>query len=50
MTNIEKHAPGAFCWAELATADQNAAITFYSKIFGWSGNNVPMGPDGFYTI
>ena len=50
MPNIEKHAPGAFCWAELATTDQNAAINFYSKIFGWSANNMPMGPNDFYTI
>lgn len=50
MTTIEKHAPGAFCWAELATTEQNAAIAFYSKIFGWSANNMPMGPNDFYTI
>ena len=50
MTIIEKHAPGAFCWAELATTDQNAAIAFYSKIFGWAANNMPMGPNDFYTI
>src|SRR5260370_31276185 len=50
MPNIEKHAPGAFCWAELATTNQNAAIDFYSKIFGWSVHNMPMGPDDFYTI
>src|SRR5436189_5261595 len=50
MPNIEKHAPGAFCWAELATTDQNAAINFYSKIFGWSANNMPMGPNDCYTI
>jgi len=42
MPNIEKYALGAFCWAELATTDQNAAIDFYSKIFGWSANNMPM--------
>jgi predicted enzyme related to lactoylglutathione lyase len=50
MANIEKHAPGAFCWVELATSNQNAAIEFYSKIFGWSANNMPMGPNDFYTI
>src|SRR5437870_865317 len=50
MPNIEKHAPGAFCWVELATSDQAAAIDFYSKIFGWSANNMPMGPNDFYTI
>src|SRR5215470_15480920 len=50
MTTIEKHAPGAFCWVELATTDQNAAIQFYSEIFGWSADNMPMGPNDFYTI
>lgn len=50
MTNIDKHAPGSFCWVELATTDQTAAIDFYSRIFGWSANNMPMGPDDFYTI
>ena len=50
MTNIEKHAPGNFCWIELATTDQTAAINFYSKIFGWSANNMPIGPNDVYTI
>ena len=50
MTNIDKHAPGNFCWVELATTDQAAATDFYAKIFGWSANNIPMGPDGVYTI
>src|SRR5436189_6393943 len=50
MTNIEKPAPAAFCSDELATSDQAAAIDFYSKIFGWSANNMPMGPNDFYTI
>jgi uncharacterized protein len=50
MPNIQKHAPGDFCWVELATTDQTAAINFYSKIFGWSANNMPMGPNDVYTI
>ena len=50
MPDIEKHAPGAFCWIELATTDQPAAQAFYAKIFGWSARNLPMGPDDFYTI
>ena len=50
MANIEKHSPGSFCWIELATTDQTAATNFYAKIFGWSANNIPMGPDGVYTI
>jgi uncharacterized protein len=50
MPNITKHAPGNFCWVELATTDQTAAIAFYAKLFGWSANNMPMGGDDFYTI
>ena len=50
MPHIDKHAPGDFCWIELATTDQNAAIAFYSKLFGWQPSNMPMGPDSFYTI
>ena len=27
--------PGAFCWAELITGDQERAKTFYESLFGW---------------
>jgi predicted enzyme related to lactoylglutathione lyase len=50
MPQIEKHAPGNFCWIELATSDQNAAKAFYTSLFGWTVNEFPMGPDAFYTI
>jgi len=50
MANIEKHAPGEFCWVELATTDQAAAQAFYAQIFGWSAKNMPTGPDEVYTI
>ena len=49
-TNIEKHAPGAFCWIELATTNQAAAKDFYAKIFGWTSQDFPMGPNEVYTI
>lgn len=49
MPIVEKHAPGDFCWIELATTDQAAAKNFYSELFGWSANDVPMGPNDFYT-
>lgn len=48
--NIDKHKPGAFCWIELGTTDQNAAKEFYSSLFGWQANDMPMGPSGVYTI
>src|ERR1700690_3905689 len=50
MTNIDKHPAGAFCWIELGTSDQVAAKNFYGSIFGWTANDMPMGPDSFYTI
>ena len=50
MPHIEKHPPGAFCWIELATTDQNAAKSFYGKLFGWEVYDMPMGPNDFYTM
>lgn len=50
MAIIQRHAPGSFCWIELATTNQTAAIAFYSKLFGWAPHNMPIGPDDLYTI
>ena len=49
MPKIERHNPGAFCWFELGTTDQNAAKSFYTSLFGWSVTEYPMGPSGVYT-
>lgn len=46
MPTIDRHAPGAFCWFELATTDQPAAKQFYRSLFGWTANDFPVGPDG----
>jgi predicted enzyme related to lactoylglutathione lyase len=50
MPLVDKHAPGEFCWIELATTDQAAAKHFYTSLFGWSAEDMPMGPDEFYTM
>src|SRR5258706_9022601 len=50
MPTITQHAPGAFCWPELGTSDQNAAKKFYGGLFGWTFNDTPIGPDQVYTI
>jgi predicted enzyme related to lactoylglutathione lyase len=50
MTNIDKYNPGSFCWVELATTDQFAANSFYGALFGWGVNNIPMGPNDFYSM
>ena len=41
---------GAFCWFELIANDQEAAKAFYAALFGWTPNDIPVGPDGSYTI
>jgi uncharacterized protein len=50
MPTIDRHAPGSFCWFELATTDQAAAKQFYRSLFGWTSNDFPMGPSGAYTM
>lgn len=50
MPNIDHHAPGSFCWLELATTDQAAAKNFYTSLFGWTVTEFPMGPGAIYTI
>jgi hypothetical protein len=47
---VSKHTPGTFCWVELGATDQSAAKKFYTDLFGWGANDMPMGPDSFYTM
>jgi predicted enzyme related to lactoylglutathione lyase len=43
--------PGEFCWAELLTSDSEAAVKFYSELFGWKiVMEMDMGPMGTYRI
>src|SRR5262245_17223779 len=41
---------GSFCWIEVGTTDRLAAKNFYSKLFGWTAEDMPMGPDMTYTL
>ena len=50
MTTLESNKPGSFCWIELATTDQPAAKNFYQQLFGWTADDVPMGPGAVYTM
>jgi predicted enzyme related to lactoylglutathione lyase len=50
MPHIDKYPAGAFVWVELGTTDQAAAKNFYGSLFGWTANDMPMGPDDQYTI
>lgn len=44
------HAPGSFCWIELATTDGPGAKKFYGDLFGWEAHDSPVGPGMVYTI
>src|SRR5690606_27217788 len=47
---VQTHAPGTFCWIELGTTDQDAARTFYSTLFDWEPNELPMDDGTTYTM
>lgn len=39
--------PGTPCWVDLAAPDQQAAIDFYSSVFGWRGEIGPPETGGY---
>ena len=41
---------GAFCWNELWTPDEQAALAFYEKTFGYTHDSMDMGPQGTYYM
>jgi hypothetical protein len=50
MPEFKKHAPGAFCWAEVGTVKTARTKAFYSELFGWSYEDRPAGEFGVYTM
>jgi predicted enzyme related to lactoylglutathione lyase len=50
VAEFSSHIPGTFCWPELATTDQQAAVAYYRALFGWDVNEQPIGPDGVYSM
>ena len=46
------HPAGAFCWFECGSTDAAAAKDFYTRLFGWNAQDVPMPGDmeGHYTL
>ena len=47
MPERQSHAPGAFCWPEIATTDLKRAKEFYGELFGW---DIRATTGGFYNI
>ena len=49
MPEITEFKPGAPIWVDLGTSDVPAAVTFYTKLFGWEAQD--LGPEaGGYTM
>ncbi len=50
MGDRTEYAAGTFSWVDLSTPDQSAAKTFYSALFGWSTEDLPVGDGVVYTM
>ena len=48
MAERSGYTSGTFCWAELATNDQQAAKSFYGGLFGWDADDTPVDDTGSY--
>lgn len=42
--------PDTWSWNELMTRDIDAALAFYTEVFGWSYERMDMGPAGTYNV
>jgi predicted enzyme related to lactoylglutathione lyase len=42
--------PGAFTWNQLSTSDPEAAIAFYSELFGWTTEEVDGGDAPYWSF
>jgi uncharacterized protein len=50
MGERERYTPGTFCWADVGTADQEAAARFYGALFGWVPESLTNPAGGVYTM
>jgi predicted enzyme related to lactoylglutathione lyase len=50
MAERTSYTPGTFSWTDLSTTDQDAAKAFYSELFGWEANDLPVGDDAVYSM
>jgi predicted enzyme related to lactoylglutathione lyase len=46
----ERHEPGTFSWVDLGTTDVDGAKAFYAALFGWEGEDLPVGEGMTYTM
>ena len=50
MSERTKYPHGVFSWADLTTADQDAAKQFYTELFGWKADDRPVGDGVVYSM
>jgi uncharacterized protein len=50
MGERTSYTPGTFSWTDLTTTDQDAAKSYYSRLFGWQVVDVPAGDDVVYSM
>jgi uncharacterized protein len=50
MGERERHEHGTFSWTDLGTSDLDAAKAFYSGLFGWEFEDLPIPDGGVYTM
>ena len=43
MYRVSKYPHGTFSWAENISTDADLVAGFYQELFGWSGQDLPMG-------
>ena len=50
MPPRDSYTEGTPNWVDLQTTDLDAAKTFYTAVFGWSYDDMPMGEDEVYSM
>lgn len=50
MGERTSHPPGTISWSDLGTSDPEAAKTFYTSLFGWEYEDMPIPQGGTYTM
>jgi hypothetical protein len=50
MGERTQYTPGTFSWTDLTTPDQDGSKAFYTALFGWEAQDIPMGDDGVYSM
>jgi predicted enzyme related to lactoylglutathione lyase len=50
MGERTQYTPGTFSWADVTTTDQAGAKEFYSGLFGWEAEDMPVGDGIYYSM